>query len=192
MSMGRFRTGVGVGFAVGYYLGAKAGRERYLQIRRMMGRLQDRLQQATGRSPLADLPTTQSHSADAAGDAPGTATRSAGAAVPLEELPPELRSRVMAATAHAQHRWVEQRADEQGLGGGYEVYAIAGDRFVHMALALRPDGSVAEETETVLRRQIVEIAIDDDEATVEVHEESGPRRISVPLEFVPALREDGR
>ena len=28
----RFRTGVIVGLAVGYYYGAKAGRERYLQI----------------------------------------------------------------------------------------------------------------------------------------------------------------
>jgi hypothetical protein len=28
----RFRTGVLVGLAVGYYYGAKAGRERYLQI----------------------------------------------------------------------------------------------------------------------------------------------------------------
>jgi hypothetical protein len=30
--MGRMRLGLVVGFAVGYYLGAKAGRERYDQI----------------------------------------------------------------------------------------------------------------------------------------------------------------
>jgi hypothetical protein len=30
----RFRVGLLVGFAIGYYLGAKAGRERYEQIRR--------------------------------------------------------------------------------------------------------------------------------------------------------------
>jgi hypothetical protein len=29
----RFRLGVVLGFAVGYYLGAKAGRTRYLQLR---------------------------------------------------------------------------------------------------------------------------------------------------------------
>lgn len=29
----RFRIGVVIGFAVGYYLGAKAGRTRYLQLR---------------------------------------------------------------------------------------------------------------------------------------------------------------
>jgi hypothetical protein len=35
----RFRTGVIVGFAVGYYLGAKAGRERYEQLRRIVERV---------------------------------------------------------------------------------------------------------------------------------------------------------
>jgi hypothetical protein len=29
----KFRSGVVVGFAVGYYLGARAGRTRYLQLR---------------------------------------------------------------------------------------------------------------------------------------------------------------
>ena len=29
----RFKSGVVIGFAVGYYLGAKAGRTRYLQMR---------------------------------------------------------------------------------------------------------------------------------------------------------------
>jgi len=29
----KFRTGLAIGFAVGYYLGAKAGRERYFQMR---------------------------------------------------------------------------------------------------------------------------------------------------------------
>ena len=32
----RFRLGVVIGFAVGYYFGAKAGRERYEQIRRWL------------------------------------------------------------------------------------------------------------------------------------------------------------
>jgi hypothetical protein len=32
----RFRLGVAIGFAIGYYLGAKAGRERYHQIQRWL------------------------------------------------------------------------------------------------------------------------------------------------------------
>jgi hypothetical protein len=32
----RFRLGVMVGFGVGYYLGAKAGRERYVQLNAMV------------------------------------------------------------------------------------------------------------------------------------------------------------
>jgi hypothetical protein len=37
----KFRLGLVVGFAVGYYLGAKAGRARYEQIRRRLERLRD-------------------------------------------------------------------------------------------------------------------------------------------------------
>ena len=32
----KFRTGAIVGFAVGYYFGAKAGRDRYDQLRRVL------------------------------------------------------------------------------------------------------------------------------------------------------------
>ncbi|MFZ4585411.1 MAG: hypothetical protein ACOYNI_09315 [Acidimicrobiia bacterium] len=35
----RFRTGVVIGFGVGYYLGAKAGRERYFQLRTQMQKM---------------------------------------------------------------------------------------------------------------------------------------------------------
>jgi hypothetical protein len=35
----RFRTGAIAGFAVGYYLGARAGRERYEQLRRVLDAL---------------------------------------------------------------------------------------------------------------------------------------------------------
>jgi hypothetical protein len=35
----KFRTGVAVGFAVGYYFGAKAGRERYYQLRTQLQEL---------------------------------------------------------------------------------------------------------------------------------------------------------
>ncbi len=34
----KMRTGLVVGFAAGYYLGAKAGRERYEQLRRLLDR----------------------------------------------------------------------------------------------------------------------------------------------------------
>jgi hypothetical protein len=34
----RFRLGLGIGFGVGYYLGARAGRERYEQLRRLIAR----------------------------------------------------------------------------------------------------------------------------------------------------------
>jgi len=37
----KFRIGLVVGFAAGYYLGAKAGRARYEQIRRRLERLRD-------------------------------------------------------------------------------------------------------------------------------------------------------
>jgi hypothetical protein len=37
----RFRLGVVIGFAAGYYLGARAGRERYEQIRRGIGQVRE-------------------------------------------------------------------------------------------------------------------------------------------------------
>lgn len=191
MRIRRFRAGIGLGFAVGYYLGAKAGRERYLQMSRTMDRLSDRLPAQLRRG--LDGSHLQSP-ADAAGDAPAHSDSSIEATVPLEELPAELRSRVMAATAHARHRCVARRTGDDGPDPSYEVYAVAGDRFVHMVLALRPDGSVAEETETLLRHQIVGVVLGDDEATLEVHQHEGTglRRIPVPLEIVPALGENGR
>jgi hypothetical protein len=35
----RFRLALLIGFATGYYLGAKAGRERYEELRRLMDRI---------------------------------------------------------------------------------------------------------------------------------------------------------
>jgi hypothetical protein len=37
----RFRLGVALGFAVGYYLGARAGRDRYEQLRRGLEKARD-------------------------------------------------------------------------------------------------------------------------------------------------------
>lgn len=47
-----FKTGAVVGFAMGYYLGAKAGRERYEELRSQLRRLQDnpRVQEARDRA----------------------------------------------------------------------------------------------------------------------------------------------
>jgi hypothetical protein len=56
----RFRTGLIVGGAVGYYLGAKAGRQRYEQLNRWIHRVgesapvqtaTDKVKSAAGRGP---------------------------------------------------------------------------------------------------------------------------------------------
>ena len=48
----RFRLGVMVGFGVGYYLGAKAGRERYQQLNAMIGKVKrsDAYEEATDKA----------------------------------------------------------------------------------------------------------------------------------------------
>jgi hypothetical protein len=110
-------------------------------------------------------------------------------AVMLEALPAELRSRVMAATAHAQHRLITRRSSggQDPPAEGYQIYALAGDRFVHMMLALRPDGSVEETTQTLLRNQIVRMVIEDDQAAIEVEDAAGRRSIAIPVDTATAL-----
>lgn len=109
-------------------------------------------------------------------------------AVSLEDLPAELRSRVMAATAHAEHRLVlRSPGGEDPPGEGYRIYALTGDRFVHMVLALRPDGSVEETTQTVLRNQILRMVLEDDHATIEVEDAAGRRSITIPIDTATAL-----
>jgi hypothetical protein len=48
----RFRAGLVVGFAAGYYLGTMAGRERYEQINRMVNKVKrsDAFDTATGKA----------------------------------------------------------------------------------------------------------------------------------------------
>lgn len=67
--MTKFRLGVVFGFASGYYLGAKAGRERYHQIRRVVERAQrsnalDQAMTAVGRArAVVDLGRERVHDA---------------------------------------------------------------------------------------------------------------------------------
>ena len=54
----RFRLGIGAGFAAGYYLGAKAGRERYEQLNRTIRKVKrsDAFETATEKAKaVADL-----------------------------------------------------------------------------------------------------------------------------------------
>ena len=51
----RFRLGMVAGFSVGYYLGAKAGRERYIQINSMLRRIR--------RSDAYELASEKAHAA---------------------------------------------------------------------------------------------------------------------------------
>jgi|SRR5581483_7481404 len=101
----------------------------------------------------------------------------------LDALHPALHSRVMAATAHAPIRIVERRRGD--TGEEYEVFAVADDQFVHMSLALHPDGSVAETTHTALRAQMEVVAAGADHATIRIPDDV----IAVPLEIASAIRE---
>ncbi|MDP9419270.1 MAG: hypothetical protein M3P53_03830 [Actinomycetota bacterium] len=94
--------------------------------------------------------------------------------VPLDDLPPELADRVRAAAAHADYRSIHHHDD------GYLVYAHSGDRVVIMDLALAPNNSVAETTETLLASAIVGATAGDDEGVLEVVDGGRRRRLAVP------------
>ena len=87
----------------------------------------------------------------------GTLPATRTGTVTAEELPAELRSRVMAASGNAELRIIE-RTGPDGRDG-YTVYALAGGRFVHMVLQLRPDGSVDEVTQTLLPNEIQRVEV---------------------------------
>jgi uncharacterized protein YjbJ (UPF0337 family) len=99
-----------------------------------------------------------------------------------DNLPAEIHSRVMAATSQAQARVIQHldASDPVFPQGVWTVDAVAGDRFVHMVLGLRGDGSVSEETRTFLTTDIVEVAFDPGGATLAVRGPSGPESIRVP------------
>ncbi|MGH8998998.1 MAG: flavin reductase family protein [Acidimicrobiia bacterium] len=100
----------------------------------------------------------------------------------LEVLPDELRSRILAATGHADVRMVRP-----GAGGGFVVDALTGDRIVHMELGLRADGSVDEATTTFLRSAVADVRIEGRTAQVEVNERGESRSVAVPAELGAAL-----
>lgn len=101
------------------------------------------------------------------------------------ELPEQLRSRVLAATAHAEHRRI-QRIPE-GEGPAYAVEAVSGDRLTLMHLALRTDGSVAESTQSVTAEEVVELHHGRDHVELLVGEPGSTRRLLVSPAAVAAL-----
>ena len=80
----------------------------------------------------------------------------------LEDLDERLRSRVLAATAHATVRTIRHTE------GRYVVDARSGDRVVHMSLSLRADGTIAETTDTFLASAVCRVRPARDEETMEV------------------------
>jgi len=105
-----------------------------------------------------------------------------------DDPPPEIRSRIMAATAHASVRTIDHCAEAPGLPRGtWEVHALAGDRIVQMVLGLRDDGSVAEETRTFLTADVLGVSFEPDGATLSVRGPSGAETVPVPDAVARAL-----
>lgn len=80
---------------------------------------------------------------------PAEQASSSSSDVALDELPDELRSRILAATAHAEQRRISRAEAGEGERDAYRVEAVTGDLRTIMNLALRADGSVAETTRRV-------------------------------------------
>lgn len=85
-----------------------------------------------------------------------------GSAVDLDDLPDELRSRVLAATAQARYRRTSLLPAQEGQPSTYRVEAVAGDRLTTMDLALRHDGSVAETTHSIDSADVSDVRRADD------------------------------
>ena len=100
-----------------------------------------------------------------------------------DDLPADIHARIMAATAHAQVRVIKKRTgvDPRCPQGCWDVDAVAGDRFVHMMLGVREDGSVFEETRTFLTSEISDVAFTPAGASaVAVQGPAGHETLSVP------------
>lgn len=99
--------------------------------------------------------------------------------VGIEDLHPELSSRVRAATTNADYRLIRRVVDDDG-GVRYEVSALSGDRVVLMHLAMRDDASVHEETSTFLAGDASVIEIGPEVAIVEATVDGELRTLTVP------------
>jgi hypothetical protein len=97
-----------------------------------------------------------------------------------DHLPPEIHARIMAATAHASERMIQRSdlPDSDAPQGTWEVSALTGDRFVHMVLGLRGDGSVSEATGSFLVAELLEISFDAEGALIDVPGPSETIRVS--------------
>lgn len=106
-----------------------------------------------------------------------------------DRLPPEIHSRIIAATAHADvrqiHEWAP--APAEAPGGRWDVDAITGDRFVHMTLGLRTDHSVSEETRSFLLEDVVDVSVDPDGSTLVYDGPSGPESLPIAEPIARAL-----
>ena len=96
----------------------------------------------------------------------------------LEDLHPELRSRVLAASGNAEHRAIE-RLQQDSAPDEYVVLAMSGETIALMRLSLRDDGSVAEDTETFLVADTT-VLPDTGTTTIEVTTEGRTRTFSIP------------
>ena len=84
----RFRLGMGAGFAAGYYLGAKAGRERYEQLNRTIRKIKrsDAFETATEKAKaVADLGVERAK--DVVGDKMGSSNGNGQVTVPDTDPP---------------------------------------------------------------------------------------------------------
>jgi len=106
--------------------------------------------------------------------------------VRIEELPEQLQSRILAATAHAAHRRIRRLDADSGTDAAYAVEAVAGDRVTLMRLSLRPDESVDEATDSFTARDIVDV--DRDASALTVRGPEGTRSVQVAPETAEAVR----
>lgn len=107
-------------------------------------------------------------------------------AVGIAALPEELRSRVLAATAHASHRCIRRLRSPDEAGASYAVEALSGDRVTLMRLSVRPDESVDESTDSFITRDILDVDRGACELTVQGPE--GTRRVTIAPDTAEVLR----
>lgn len=96
----------------------------------------------------------------------------------VDDLHPELRSRVLAASGDAEHRAIE-RLEHHGGPDEYVALTLSGEQVALMRLSLRDDGSVEERTETFLVADTT-VLEGSDTTTIEVTTERGTRRFGIP------------